>query len=327
MRTGIIDCGTNTFNLLIAERTTKHWETIFNGKINVRLGKGGFEQGTIRKERMARGVDALMTYYETLLSYRVDDVVVIATSAVRDAGNAAEFIRLVKAKTGLDVRVVDGIKEAELIFEGVRQTLDPSDENILVMDIGGGSTEFILANQNGILWKQSFPLGVSRIYEFLQPSDCLTEGELTRLHDTLTKALAPLLQAMEQNPARCLVGASGSFDTLVAMLAEAEDSQPNETSNEITPEQFEQMHQLMLSSTFEERIRIPGMLPIRADTMPLATALIDFVIRQCGIEKLTQSSYALKEGALAQLIDERISSQHIHAILADRSTAQNLYTP
>lgn len=327
MRTGIIDCGTNTFNLLIAEREGKQWECLFSGKINVRLGRGGFGSGVIRKERMARGVDAIISYFETLLSYRVDEVVVIATSAVRDAENARDFIRLVKAKTGLEVRVVDGFKEAELIFDGVRQTVEPTDENLLVMDIGGGSTEFIIANQSGILWKQSFPLGVSRIYEYLQPSDSLKDNERSKLDETLNKALKPLMQALALHPTQRLIGASGSFDTLVAMLFAAQAEQPNERSNEITLTEFELMHHKMLNSTFEERIRIPGMLPIRADTMPLATSLIHYTIQNCGIKHVAQSSYALKEGVMAQLIEQRLTSQKIEDVLSGLTTAQNLHTP
>ncbi len=321
MRTGIIDCGTNTFNLLIAERSGKKWQGLFNGKINVRLGKGGFAQGVIRKERLARGLDALVSHRETLLSYRVDEVVVIATSAVRDAANATEFIRLVKEQTRLDVRVVDGLKEAELIFDGVRQTIELADENVLVMDIGGGSTEFIIANRTGILWKESFPLGVSRIYEYLQPSDCLSEEEVSKLDRALEKALQPLKEAMKAHPTHRLVGASGSFDTLVAILAAANQTTPDERSNTIAIEEFDHMHRLMLRSTFEERIRIPGMLPMRADTMPLATALIQYIVQTFHIKRIDQSSFALKEGVMAQLIEQRMTSQCIDDVLTSPVSA------
>lgn len=321
MRTGVIDCGTNTFNLLIAERDEKQWTPLFNNRINVRLGKGGIAQGLIRNDRMARGIDALLSHREALLNYNADEVVVIATAAVRDASNVAEFIRAVKSATGFEVRVVDGMKEAELIFHGVAQSVSLGDDNVIVMDIGGGSTEFIIGIRQGICWKQSFPLGVARLFEFLAPSDPITSEQLEKLEQALHKALEPLSIALERFPATRLIGASGSFDTLVAMIAARQNARPNQQSNKIALDQFEDMRQLMLQSTFEERVRIPGMLPLRADTLPLAAALINFVIKQFSITEMEQSAYALKEGVMAQVMEQRLKPQAMNTVMDSRHTA------
>lgn len=306
MRVGIVDCGTNTFNLLVAEVEKGQWHALFTGKISVRLGKGGFHQGIIRPDRLARGIDALLAHRETMFNFDVERAAIFATAAVREASNAALFLRKVKEVTGMEVTVIDGLREAELIFEGVRQTL-PSDERVYtVMDIGGGSTEFIIGNSEGILWKHSFPLGVSRIQEFLNPSDILTEEEKTRLHASFEKVLQPLKEALQRHPSTVLIGASGSFDTLTAMIAAAHRKEVEPLSNGIPLEDFDRMHRILTSSTYEQRLALPGMLPMRADTMPLASSLIHYVIQAFGMTQLFQSSYALKEGALQSIIDGRL---------------------
>lgn len=317
MRIGIVDCGTNTFNLLVAEVDKGQWHALFTGKIAVRLGKGGFHQGIIRPDRLARGIDALLAHREAMFNFEVDRAAFFATAAVREASNAALFLRKAKEVTGMEVIVIDGMREAELIFEGVRQTLPADDRVYTVMDIGGGSTEFIIGHSAGILWKHSFPIGVSRIQEFLNPSDILTDEEKTRLHASFEKVLQPLKEALEQHPSTVLIGASGSFDTLTAMIAEAHRKTVDPLSNAIPVDDFNRMHRILLSSTYEQRLALPGMLPMRADTMPLASSLIHYVIQAFGMTELFQSSYALKEGALQSILDGRLRASEFRGRFSD----------
>lgn len=306
MRIGIVDCGTNTFNLLVAEVENGQWSHVFTGKAAVRLGKGGFHQGIIKPERLARGIDVLLSHRETMINFGVERAAIFATAAVREASNASLFLRKAHEVTGIEVIVIDGMREAELIFEGVRQTFPNDERTFTVMDIGGGSTEFIIGNAEGILWKQSFPLGVSRIQEFLNPSDILTDHEVARLKQSFDKVLVPLKEALERHPSQTLIGASGSFDTLTAMISAARKHSFDPLSNPIALDDFNRMHSILTSSTFEQRLALPGMLPMRADTMPLASALIDYVIQAYGMTTLIQSSYALKEGALKCIIEGRL---------------------
>lgn len=306
MRIGIVDCGTNTFNLLVAEVENGRWSHVFTGKAAVRLGKGGFHQGIIKPDRLARGIDVLLSHRETMINFGVERAAIFATAAVREASNSSVFLRKAHEVTGIEVIVIDGMREAELIFEGVRQTFPNDEGTYTVMDIGGGSTEFIIGNAEGILWKQSFPLGVSRIQEFLNPSDILTDDETARLTQSFAKVLLPLKEALERHSSHTLIGASGSFDTLTAMIAAARRQGYHPLSNPIALEDFKRMHRILTSSTFEERLALPGMLPMRADTMPLASTLIDYVIQAFGMTTLIQSSYALKEGALQCIIEGRL---------------------
>jgi exopolyphosphatase/guanosine-5'-triphosphate,3'-diphosphate pyrophosphatase len=308
MHTAIIDCGTNTFNLLIAEVTKTQWTPVFSNRLSVRLGQGGLAQGRIRDERLARGVDALLTHAQTMLNFNVERAAVFATSAVREAINSGDFVKLAKKIARLDVTVIDGLREAELIYLGVKQTLAQNNQRVLIIDIGGGSTEFIIADHSKVYWKQSFPLGIARIFEYLQPSDVMTDEEQARLQTSFAHVLTPLENALNEHPTEHLVGASGTFDTLVAVLCAQRSMNPNLLSNEIELEAFYGLHKKLLKLPFEDRIALPGMLPMRADTIPLATSLIAFVLSKFGFTQLTQSAYALKEGAMAQLINGELTT-------------------
>ena len=151
----IIDLGTNTFNLLICDKKDDTQKTIFKNKIAVKLGEGGIDKSMIADAPYQRGIKALETHLDNIKKYKVDKVRAFATSAIRSTKNGAEFVNEVFEKAGFKrLRVIDGDKEAELIYQGVKKVIQFNSNYKLIMDIGGGSTEFIIANSEGILWKK-----------------------------------------------------------------------------------------------------------------------------------------------------------------------------
>lgn len=308
MRVAVIDCGTNTFNLLIAEISGGKWSTLFTNKIAVKLGKGGINHGVIRPERMARGLDALKVHYETMLSFDVHRSVVFATSAMREAENASLFIRKARELMGFEVVVIDGHREAQLIYEGVRQSFALEDAFVTIMDIGGGSTEFIIANRKEVAWKTSTPLGVSRMYDLITPEDPLSAENLLELKAYFDEHLQPVRDALEQFPSAHLVGASGSFDTLVDIAGfRRHERFVRAPFNRVDLDDFTAIHNQMLALDRSERLAITGMLPLRVDYMPIAMSLIEHVLSTCGYERLSQSEYAMKEGIVGEILEGKLT--------------------
>ncbi|MBI1267971.1 MAG: phosphatase [Cryomorphaceae bacterium] len=308
MRIGIIDCGTNTFNLLIADTTATGWTKVFGNKVSVKLGHGGFTDGNIRVERMARALDAMKVHYNNLLNFDVKKTIVFATSAMREAGNGELFIQHVKQELGLDVVVIDGDREAQLIYDGVRQTIDAGAGNDLIVDIGGGSTEFIVASADGIKWKASFPIGVARLYEYVEPDDPITPEQIQKLCLYLDDILKPLESALEQYPIVRLIGSSGSFDTLVDLFHSAgRIPAVRGLSNEIPLAVFEEIHRYLLISSRETRLAMRGMLPLRVDYIVLASIVIQHLVTRFHIVRMFQSEYALKEGVIAGILNKEVS--------------------
>jgi exopolyphosphatase/guanosine-5'-triphosphate,3'-diphosphate pyrophosphatase len=325
-RVAIIDCGTNTFNLLVKEKVEGKWKTLFNTKLPVKLGTGGFSENLLMPARMARGIDALYSYRNVIDSLEVKDVRVFATSAVREASNRKDFVTRVKKHLNFDMEVISGDREAELIFEGVVQTTQEIKEDYLIMDIGGGSTEFIFVRDQKPLWRKSYLLGVSRIHGMLNPASRINQDDVNRLRGHLNKELLDLISFLKENPARILVGSSGSFDTLFDMyqFGGAKDS-PKDASqdsakgfterstesstegsrklNEIPFNAYPSIHQWLMGSTLEERLKHPSIPQMRAEYMPLSTYLLKFVLEQSNFNKIYQSEYALKEGVLAHYLN------------------------
>ena len=315
-RVAIIDCGTNTFNLLVKEKVEGKWKTLFKTKLPVKLGAGGFSENVLMPNRMARGVDALYSYKNVIDSLEVKDVRVFATSAVREASNGKVFVAKVKKHLNFDMEVISGDREAELIFEGVVQTTGEIKEDFLIMDIGGGSTEFIFVRDQKPLWRKSYLLGVSRLHGMLNPASRINQDDVNRLRTHLNKELQDLISFLKENPVRVLVGSSGSFDTLFDMykfgVAEgsskgvAQDAKQDSAKvklNEIPFSSYPSIHQWLVGSTLEERLKHPSIPQMRAEYMPLSTYLVKFILEQSNFNKIFQSEYALKEGVLAHYLN------------------------
>jgi exopolyphosphatase/guanosine-5'-triphosphate,3'-diphosphate pyrophosphatase len=334
-RVAIIDCGTNTFNLLVKEKVEGKWKTLFKTKLPVKLGAGGFSENMLMPNRMARGLDALYSYKNVIDSLEVKDVRVFATSAVREASNGNEFVAKVKKHFNFDMEVISGDREAELIFEGVVQTTEEIKEDYLIMDIGGGSTEFIFVRDQKPLWRKSYLLGVSRLHGMLNPASRINQDDVNRLRGHLNIELLDLISFLKENPVRVLVGSSGSFDTLFDMyqfgaaegsmkgvaqgsakgaskvgFAEGAFEEPFKEAtersmnlNEIPFSSYPSIHQWLMGSTLEERLKHPGIPQMRAEYMPLSTYLLKFVLEQSNFNKIYQSEYALKEGVLAHYLN------------------------
>ena len=329
-RVAIIDCGTNTFNLLVKEKVEGKWKTLFKTKLPVKLGAGGFSENVLLPNRMARGIDALYSYKNVIDSLDVKDVRVFATSAVREASNGNEFVARVKKHLIFDMEVISGDREAELIFEGVVQTTEEIKEDYLIMDIGGGSTEFIFVRDQKPLWRKSYLLGVSRLHGMLNPASRINQDDVHRLRAHLNNELQDLISFLKENPLRVLVGSSGSFDTLFDMyqFAKAKDSMKDSSKdvsqdsakgfterstesstegsrklNEIPFSSYPSVHQWLVGSTLEERLKHPSIPQMRAEYMPLSTYLVKFILEQSNFSKMYQSEYALKEGVLAHYLN------------------------
>jgi exopolyphosphatase / guanosine-5'-triphosphate,3'-diphosphate pyrophosphatase len=303
MPVAILDFGTNTFNLLIAEKTGNTFKVLYNGKEPVKLGKGGINKGFITPEAMERGFTAIANHMKTIEAFGVNDIRAFATSAMRNAVNGKEFAEQARQRFGFRTRIIDGDEEAALIYGGIRESVDFGNDTAIIMDIGGGSIEFIICNAEGIFWKRSFELGMARIIEKFEVSDPIKGSEISAIEAYYAAELTALFEQADRYRPTMLVGASGTFDTLAAMGTHRFGLRSHDKSSlEIKVEQFREMYELLLHSTAEERMKMPGMEPVRVEMIVPAVVFINFVFHSCGLRTLRQSRYALKEGAMARLV-------------------------
>ena len=304
MQVAILDLGTNTFNLLIAESFDgNRYDILLNTKEGVKLGEGGINKKYITEAAFQRGIDAIGRHYGRMSQFKVDQVKAFATSAIRDAANGKDFTDALRTRFGLEISVISGDKEAELIYLGVKQTLPFTGKRFMILDIGGGSNEFIIANDSQILWKRSFKLGMARLLERFNPSNPILPNEIANVEHYLKDELQELFQAVNQHQPEVFVGASGSFDSFVAMLSFHGNLKHNngDVFHEIPYNIYQKLHNLLILSTKDERDKMEGLEPVRRDMIVLATIFVNFVLRETGLKTIYQSAYSLKEGAVFEM--------------------------
>lgn len=306
-RAAIIDLGTNTFHMLVIEWEGNQYKVLDKLQIPVKLGKGAFQDGEIKAEAYSRGIAALIEFKSLLNSYNISQVEVYGTSALRNAKNASGFLHEAELQLGTPVKVIDGAKEAELIYCGVKRAVPMDEEPHLIMDIGGGSVEFIIADSKNIFWKKSYEIGAARLIEKYNDGDPISEKSIAELEAFLEKELEMLWIKAAKYQVRTLIGASGSFETLAAMEMEVFHSAkqaPHFLHHILQLSLFDKIYNKIINSSQAQIAQIPGMPAFRVEMIGVAVIMIHFVIKKLNIRKLIASDYALKEGVMFSLMNE-----------------------
>ncbi len=275
-------------------------ESYFEKKSPVKIGEKGINHGMITDDAIERALKTLDHFKEIIEKEKADQVFATATSAIRNAHNGNDLVQKIKDQTGIETRIISGLQEAEYIYYGVKRALPIGKMPALIMDIGGGSIEFIIGTDSEILWKQSFEIGGQRMVEKFQKSDPITNEQITSLKGYLEENLEELFEACATYHPKTLIGSSGTFDTLsdIYRLTNGIEKAKEETEYPLTLEAFELIYSDLLIKTRAQRLEIPGMIPLRVDMIVVACVLIDFIISQLSLENIRVSAYALKEGVL-----------------------------
>jgi len=309
MRISVIDLGTNTFNLLIVETgEDQAYKIIYNNKLPVKLGKSGIDKKEIRPDAITRGMNALERHLNTIREYKSDKTYAFATSGIRSARNGEQFVKMIQQKFGMEVEIISGDREAELIYHGVKQAVNLGDDKVLILDIGGGSNELIIADKNTIYWKKSYPLGVARLLAKFKPSDPISIEEIEFISNYLEERLSDLFEEFRKHKINTLVGASGSFETIAAMIRADDPSFESETgtlpeSVVIDLTDFENLYQKLINSTLKERKQMKGLESMRLEMIVVATLIVKFILQKLKINRLVQSNFSLKEGVVYELLN------------------------
>ncbi len=259
----------------------------------------------ISPEACARAFATLSEFREKIDELGVNEIFATGTSAVRNAKNGEDFIREIKSRFNIVVHVISGEREAELIYHGVKNALNLGTEKSLIMDIGGGSVEFIICNSDKIFWKESFEIGAQRMLDLFIPSDPIQNDQVNQVINYLEEKLPALTAAVRNFQPDLLVGSSGTFDTLADIDALRKGISLNDKQKEydLPLDSFRQTFQEVLKKNRAERMVMPGMIEMRVDMIVVACILINYIVDKYQLEKIRVSAYALKEGVLAKAIN------------------------
>lgn len=302
-RIAIIDLGTNTFHLLVADEKDAGYHVVHRDRLPVKIGMGGINRGLITPDAIQRALLALQSFRNTIERLKVDRVFAFGTSALRNARNSDKVIDSIRRLTNITVNIISGDKEAEFIYEGVRSALHLGTEKSLIIDIGGGSVEFIVANNDRMFWKESVEIGAQRLLEKFQHHDPILREEVAALDTLFEQKLTSLRDALLKYAPRVLVGSSGTFDTLSDIFCAAHGihKAPDEIETPLTLEGFYDIYHDLLVRNREQRMLIPGMIEMRVDMIVVACCLIRFILASHPFDRIRVSTYSLKEGVLASM--------------------------
>ncbi|SMG45319.1 exopolyphosphatase / guanosine-5'-triphosphate,3'-diphosphate pyrophosphatase [Marivirga sericea] len=306
-RIAIIDLGTNTFHLLIMEVKGEEENIIHKEKIAVKLGEGGISEGNISKAAEERALKTMLYFKDKIKEEQVKQVFASATSAMRNASNGKEVMERIYDATGISIQLISGLDEAKFIHKGVKKALNIGLEPALIMDIGGGSVEFIICNQHEVYWMESFEIGAQRLLDKFHKHDPMLPKDIENLDDFLRKELAELKVKMDIYQPHHLIGSSGTFDTLIDInYQEKGVEKPDDNAFSLSLEDFDRIFSEIIHKTRAERMEIPGMIEMRVDMIVVAVCMIQFLIENNEFIDIKVSTYALKEGLLDAIISNEL---------------------
>jgi exopolyphosphatase/guanosine-5'-triphosphate,3'-diphosphate pyrophosphatase len=304
MRIAVIDLGTNTFHLLIAEAKASQLEILYKTNVPVKLGEGRINDNIIIPAAFERGINCLKDFSQTIGDYQVDQVRATATSAVRSAENGKDFVDAVKAKAGITIETISGDEEADLIYQGVKLSGAITDLS-LIMDIGGGSVEFILCDTEKLIWKKSYNIGAARLMQQFFKSDPISDGDKNAILFHIQNQLADLFEICEQYQPKILIGSAGAFETFAELIIRKNKLKADIKTAKTFEFNFDDYIATsieLLNATHKERAEMPGMIPLRVDMIVIAALITNYTLGRTKINRLTLSTYDLKMGVLASLI-------------------------
>lgn len=299
--TAIIDLGTNTFQLLVATRgnISEPIQIICQLQRPVQLGLGAMETGILQNDAMERALIALTEFKDVAVSRGCENnrIHAIGTSILRRASNTQQFVDEVNDRLGIEIQVISGIKEANLIYHGIFHSLpQPWNPISLVMDIGGGSVEFILFEGRKIRFKISLELGGLRLLSLFQQDGQFHLSKLGEMQAYILAHMKPLFMACEEHKPSVLIGAAGAFETIWDLANADMPTRVIPPASKLVVTQFYQQKKAVEETDFVGRQTIKGMKAFRAGILPYANVLIATVLKELAIENMWVSSYSLKEG-------------------------------
>lgn len=306
-----IDIGTLTCRLLIAELAPSGTlREVRSDRRILRLGQGVDRDRMLRGDAMARVAETLKEWCTLMEGYQVDASIAVATSAVRDAGNREEFVRLIHRQTGLEIEILSGEEEARRTILGIRSGLPAGVSDVLALDIGGGSTEFILDRPGQTPMMRSVDIGVVRLCERLLRHDPPTSEEIHQAREWVRAETVTAVGEMTLPVGLTFVGTAGTITSLAAMAQQLPTYEPARIHNyRLARTVVEELESTLLARTKSERVGLPGLEANREEVIAAGAIILRTVMETVKIPSLLVSDLGLREGVLLDLAT-RLDEDH-----------------
>lgn len=303
-RLAAIDLGTNSFHAVIVDIFPDgSFRKVDDLKEMVQLAKGGLGK-RLADAAFKRGIEALKKIKVLCDSHGVERILAYATSAIREAENGGEFIQKSIDDIGIKINAIPGSMEAELIGYAVQHGVKLNEDPVLMVDIGGGSVEFILGDNKEFFFLTSKKIGVSRMTDIFRPGDPISEKDIDKLEAHYTDELSDVEEALKKNPTKTIIGSSGTMQNIALMIANQKGLSTNVTLNELefTAEDFTKFYIDFIKLDHKKRLKVSGIDIKRVDFINTGVVLVNLLINKFGIEKVRISTQALREGIIIRYL-------------------------
>jgi exopolyphosphatase / guanosine-5'-triphosphate,3'-diphosphate pyrophosphatase len=305
MRVASIDLGSNSFHMLIAEILgPTSFKTVTREKMMIQIGKTSLVTDRLDSEAMRRGLECLDKFRQIAMARRAERILAVATSAIREAENGEEFIRRAGTESGIVVRVISSREEARLVHLAVSQQIDMGDRKALIVDIGGGSVEFIVGDARKMYSAESHKLGFLRLHGRFITHDPMSKHEEQLMKEFLRNSLSiPLLEISRQKP-RSVIATSGSATTLlrIAQQRRGETNGAALRSSNVNHSEISAILREMRQMNSVERTKKFDLDPLRSEYLPVALFCLDAVLKGVGAKEVTICQVALREGLIYDML-------------------------
>lgn len=313
-RLAAIDIGTNSFHLIIVEvdTNTGKFNILGREKDNVRLGSGSTDMKYLQEDAMLRGVEALKRF-KSMADAANASIRAIATSAVREAGNQDEFIARVKTETGIKIEVASGIEEARYIYLGILQALPVFSKRTLLIDIGGGSTEFLIGHERNIIYDNSLKLGAIRLTQRFFTEKETDSKAVKACRRFISGYMSVVTRESSRHSFDIAVGSSGTITNIANIINVKKGGDPEAKLNNFSftkDELSEVVNEIIEAKTVKHRLKIPGLDPARADIITAGALILEQIFKELKIKEMTISEYALREGIILDSIENQYIIKH-----------------
>jgi exopolyphosphatase/guanosine-5'-triphosphate,3'-diphosphate pyrophosphatase len=316
-RIAAIDIGTNSIHMIVAEARGRNYRVVDREKDMVQLGLSSLDGQPLTDEAMARGVTSIAKMSQLAARWDVDEVVAVATSAVREAPNRRDFLRRVKDEAGINVRVISGEEEADLIFRAVRSTVDIGIGTALVVDIGGGSVEFIIGTSSEIYLTQSEPLGSLRLAQKFGLESRPFALALEQCREFVEDHLVKLRKRVRRLGVDLALGTSGTVVTLANLCSPADST--GHALRRVERDTLAALIPVLAGMGAKERAEQFGIDDRRSVTIVAGAVILHEIMRQVGIESMLACPVAIREGIVESRVSDLARSRKSGGSLRRRS--------
>ncbi|MCW5784200.1 MAG: Ppx/GppA family phosphatase [Nitrospirales bacterium] len=307
-RLAVIDIGTNSIHMVLAEIGKGFaYKIVDRIKEMARLGDGTFTSQRLSPEAMDRGLTVLKRFSVLAKNKGFDPILPIATSAVREAKNGGDFLKLVRKELGLRVRVITGEEEARLIYLGVRNSMDLAHFPAMIVDIGGGSVELMACTQTRLKFVRSLKLGAIRLKDQFLKADIPDKRMIQRLENLVSQTLKKSLSSKKRDSQfKQLVATSGMAGNLAEIIYLARTGRPLSQIDMATVEldEVREVERLLRTKDTPARLKIPGLDPRRVDTLYSGVLVLRTLMERIGVKQARISDKAIREGVIYDFIQQ-----------------------